>query len=72
MPLVSFLIAWPGSADLLGRQRLDRKGGEDHVFDAEAGIDVSSRSAKSAARWRGSRLGRAVPRRIRSTRPSTR
>ena len=28
-----------GEADLLGRQRLDRKGGEDHVFDAETGID---------------------------------
>src|SRR6202011_4108270 len=28
-----------GEADLLGRQRLDRKGGEDHVLDAEAGID---------------------------------
>ena len=28
-----------GEADLLGRQGLDRKGGEDHVFDAEAGID---------------------------------
>ena len=36
------------------------------------GSTVSSRSLKSAARWRGSRLGRAVPRRIRSTRPSTR
>src|SRR5437879_1094068 len=28
-----------GKADLLGRQRLDRKGGEDHVFDAKARID---------------------------------
>ncbi len=28
-----------GKTDLLGRQWLDRKGGEDHVFDAEAGID---------------------------------
>jgi hypothetical protein len=28
-----------GKADLLGRQWLDREGGEDHVFDAEAGID---------------------------------
>ena len=25
--------------DLLGAQRLDRKGGKDHVFDAETGID---------------------------------
>ena len=25
--------------DLLGRQGLDRVGGENHVFDAEAGID---------------------------------
>ena len=28
-----------GKTDLLGRQGLDRKGGEDHVFDAETGID---------------------------------
>ena len=28
-----------GKADLLGGQGLDRKGREDHVFDAEAGID---------------------------------
>src|SRR5947208_13011710 len=28
-----------GKADLLGRQGLDRVGGEDHVLDAEAGID---------------------------------
>src|SRR5271169_6878215 len=28
-----------GKTNLLGRQWLDRKGGEDHVFDAEAGID---------------------------------
>src|SRR5438552_3670781 len=28
-----------GKRDLLGGQRLDRKGGEDHVFDTEAGID---------------------------------
>jgi hypothetical protein len=28
-----------GEADLLGRLGLDRKGGEDHVFDAETGID---------------------------------
>jgi hypothetical protein len=28
-----------GKLHLLGGQRLDRKGGEDHVFDAETGID---------------------------------
>jgi hypothetical protein len=28
-----------GKSDLFGRQRLDRVGGEDHVFDTEAGID---------------------------------
>ena len=36
------------------------------------GSTVSSRAAKRPARWRGSRLGRAVPRRMCSTRPSTR
>ena len=33
-----------GQADLLGTQPLDRKGGEDHVLDAEPGVD-RSRSA---------------------------
>src|SRR5437868_2933877 len=28
-----------GKSDLLGRQRLDREGGEDHILDAKAGID---------------------------------
>ena len=28
-----------GETNLLGRQRLDRKGGQDHVFDTETGID---------------------------------
>ena len=28
-----------GQADLLGTQPLDRKGGEDHVLDAEPGVD---------------------------------
>jgi hypothetical protein len=28
-----------GKSDLFGWQRLDRVGGEDHVFDTEAGID---------------------------------
>src|ERR1700736_1355821 len=28
-----------GKSDLFGRQRLARVGGEDHVFDTEAGID---------------------------------
>ena len=39
MPPSRISLEGTGKADLLGRQRLDRKGGEDHVFDAETGID---------------------------------
>ena len=39
MPLRLVAGSVAGKSDLLGRQGLDREGGEDHVFDAEAGID---------------------------------
>ena len=39
MPLASLHGGVAGEADLLGRQGLDRKGGEDHVFDAETRIN---------------------------------
>ena len=51
-------------------QGLDPAGDEDHLLDAEARIDrLDRRSSKSLARWRASRVGRAVPIRRAALRP---